>query len=71
MQLKLIGWFNEIACYLGYASVRSLGECVGHEREQVTVVVVVAMEAQLGQIVQEKIELSEPGAKRILNHASK
>lgn len=35
-----------------------------------TVVVVVAMEAQLSQIVQEKVELSKPGAKRILNHAS-
>ena len=36
-----------------------------------TVVIVVTMEAQLGQIVQEKVELSEPGAKGILNHASK
>lgn len=31
----------------------------------------IAVEPQLSEIVEEEIELGEPGAKRVFNHASK
>lgn len=47
----------------------TLRVCAGNEAEQLAVIVV-ASEAQLSQVVQEEVELREPGLERALYHAS-